>query len=127
MRRFDLKFPASPKLWFIALLSAGDNYSPDILATQCWKLSVSRSFNVTPANLVLPKDTLVVPTLGRLARSVHDSTLDRSFKNGPIPTPPSHPIGVISFAMPPLMKIEPSGQHQVGLLGKAIPIRVREG
>ena len=56
MRRFDLKFPASPKLWFIALLSAGDNYSPDILATQCWKLSVSRSFNVTPDRAIAGND-----------------------------------------------------------------------
>ena len=47
-------------------------------------------------------------------------------KNGPIPTPPSHPIRIISLPMPTLVKIEPTGQHQVGLLGEAISVGVGE-
>ena len=47
-------------------------------------------------------------------------------KNGPIPTTPSHLVGIFSFAVPALVEIEPTGQHQVGLLGEAVSIGVGE-
>ena len=55
----------------------------------------------------------------------HDRSTDL-LKNRPIPTSPSHPVGVLLLAMPPLVKIEPPRQHQVGLLGEAVPIGVGE-
>ena len=55
-------------------------------------------------------DTLVVSKPDRLARSVHAPIKsDLFFKNRPIPTPPSHPIRVLSLAVPTLVKIEPPG------------------
>ena len=55
----------------------------------------------------------------------HDRSTDL-LKNRPIPTTPSHPIGILSLAVPAFVEVEPAGQHQVGLLGEAIAVCVGE-
>ena len=47
-------------------------------------------------------------------------------KHRPFPSTPPHLVRVLALTLPSLVKVEPTGQHQVGLFSQRIPIRVSE-